>query len=86
MKKTHVLKDLAARLYKTLPKDLHTVKKDLEKNFHGILKGTFAKLELVTREEFDVQSKVLSRTRKKLEDLEREIKHLEKALKNKTEK
>jgi hypothetical protein len=86
MKKAHLLKDLASRLYAALPKDLHTAKMDIEKNFHGILMTAFAKLELVTREEFDVQSKVLARTRKKLDDLEAEIKKLEKTSKQKTEK
>lgn len=83
MKKSNLLDELATRLSDALPKGVHTLKKDLEKNFQAILKNTFSKLELVTREEFDTQSKVLSRTRKKLDDLENEIKSLEKILSKK---
>ncbi len=86
MKKADFLNDLATRLSKALPKNVVAVKKDIEKNLHSILMSAFAKLELVTREEFDVQTKVLSRTRKKLESLETEIKELEKALKQKSGK
>jgi BMFP domain-containing protein YqiC len=82
MKKTNLLDDLAARLSDALPKNLQSIKKDVEKNFHAILMSTFAKLELVTREEFDTQSKVLARTRKKLDSLEKEIDELEKMLKD----
>jgi len=42
----------------------------MEKNFHAALQATLAKLELVTREEFEVQQEVLARTRAKLEALE----------------
>lgn len=78
MKINHFLKDLAARLSESMPNNLHSFKKDIEKNFHGVLMSAFAKLDLVTREEFDAQSKVLLRTRKKLESLEIELKKLEK--------
>jgi ubiquinone biosynthesis accessory factor UbiK len=44
---------------------------DIEKNIDALLKGMFTKMELVTREEFDVQTEVLKRTRQKLEELER---------------
>ena len=40
---------------------------DIEKNIDALLKGMFTKMELVTREEFDVQTEVLKRTRQKLE-------------------
>lgn len=80
MKKTDFLHDLSERLGKALPGNLKNMKNDIEKNFHAILQKAFAKLELVTREEFDSQSKVLVRTRKKLEDLEKEVKELENML------
>ncbi|OAI48982.1 hypothetical protein AYO45_03845 [Gammaproteobacteria bacterium SCGC AG-212-F23] len=83
MKKKDFLNNLAGRLCDALPSSVKTLKKDMEKNFHDILKNAFAKLELVTREEFDVQSKVLSRTRKKLEDLESEVHKLEKFISDK---
>ncbi len=44
---------------------------DLEKNIDALLKSMFTKMELVTREEFDVQTEVLKRTRQKLEELEK---------------
>ncbi len=50
----------------------------MEKNFRVILKNTFEKLDLVTREEFDAQTKVLARTRQKLEALEKIVKNMEK--------
>lgn len=78
MLKTDFLKKLAEDLTSSLPTHLHSFKKDLEKNCQLILTKAFAKLDLVTREEFDVQTKVLARTRKKLEELEQLIKALEK--------
>lgn len=50
---------------------------DLEKNINALLRGIFTKLELVTREEFDVQSQVLLRTRAQLEVLEKRLNELE---------
>jgi len=52
--------------------------KDIEKNAKAALSGVFAKLDLVTREEFDVQAQVLARTRAKLKDLEARVSVLEK--------
>ena len=46
---------------------------DIEKNIDALLKGMFTKMELVTREEFDVQTEVLKRTRQKLEELEKKL-------------
>ncbi len=51
--------------------------KDLEKNLKALLTSLFARLDLVTREEFDVQREVLARTREKLEALERRVAALE---------
>lgn len=77
MRKNDFLSELSAKLTNALPTNIQSMKKDLEKNFQVILQKAFAKLELVTREEFDSQSKVLIRTRKKLEALEKEVKALE---------
>ena len=52
---------------------------DLEKNMRAMLNGVFARLDLVTREEFDVQRQVLARTREKLERLEMQLSQLEAA-------
>ncbi len=46
---------------------------DIEKNIDALLKSMFTKMELVTREEFDVQTEVLKRTRQKLEELEKNL-------------
>jgi ubiquinone biosynthesis accessory factor UbiK len=53
--------------------------KDFEKNAKALVSGFLAKLDLVTREEFDIQSQVLARTREKLKDLEARVEALEKA-------
>ena len=56
--------------------------KDIEKNVRALLAGTFSRLELVTREEFDVQQEVLLRTREKLGQLETRMNELEAAAKS----
>lgn len=50
---------------------------DINDNIHALLQGMFAKLDLISREEFDVQTQVLRRTREKLEALEAKIESLE---------
>ena len=50
---------------------------DLEKNINALLKGAFTKMELISREEFDVQAQVLINTKKKLESLEAKLVSLE---------
>lgn len=52
---------------------------DAEKNIHALLKSVFTKMELVTREEFDVQTDVLHRTREKLDALEKQLSELTKS-------
>lgn len=86
MPKAHFLKQLAEQLADALPAHFGTLKKDIEKNCYTILTKAFAKFDLVTREEFDTQSKVLLRTRKKLEEMEAQLKTLETKLKAKTHK
>jgi ubiquinone biosynthesis accessory factor UbiK len=56
---------------------------DAEKNIHALLKGVFTKMELVTREEFDVQAEVLRHAREKLSQLEARLAELEALYKNK---
>jgi len=53
--------------------------KDIEKNAKAVMTGLFSKLDLVTREEFDIQAQVLARTRQKLKELEARVETLEKA-------
>ena len=52
--------------------------KDVEKNLRGLLSSAFTRLDLVTREEFDIQQEVLRRTREKLENMEARVAELEK--------
>jgi len=54
--------------------------RDLEKNVRALMSGAFSRLDLVTREEFDVQQQVLKRTREKLEQMETKVAELEKRL------
>ena len=86
MTKKPFLQTLTEQLSDVLPSQLGTLKKDLEKNFHSILNNAFSKLELVKREEFDTQTKVLARTRKKLEELTETVKKLEKQIHDKRQK
>ena len=55
---------------------------DIEENINALLQSTFTKLDLISREEFDVQTQVLKRTRLKLEDLEKKIDALQTKGKN----
>ena len=55
---------------------------DIEKNVNALLKGAFTKMELISREEFDVQAEVLANTRQKLVLLEAKIAELEAIIKN----
>ena len=77
--------DIANRLAGAIPPGLNNLKEDLEKTFHAILQGALGKLDLVTREEFEVQKMVLAKTRSKLEDLEKRVTEMEQNVLNKTE-
>ena len=65
---------------KILPEDLNVMKDDIEKNLRAILNAAFSKMDLVTREEFDIQASLLSRTREKLEGLQEKLSALEEQL------
>lgn len=71
------LDDLTDRLIDLLPTGVRDVQQDMEKNVRAFMQSTFSKMDLVTREEFEVQSAVLARTREKLEALEKQIAELE---------
>ena len=73
------LDDLARRLSGLVPPGLREGRDELQQNFKAVLQSGLARLDLVTREEFDVQRAVLLRTREKLEALEREVQALESA-------
>jgi BMFP domain-containing protein YqiC len=72
-----ILDDIAKRLSGAMPDTVRSVQSDLEKNLRAATQSVFAKLDLVTREEFDVQSKVLARSRAKIEQLEKQVAELE---------
>lgn len=74
MEKTAFLDELQAKLESLLA---NTPAADLQKNLKALLAQQFARLDLVTREEFDTQAKVLARTREKLEALEARLAELE---------
>ena len=71
------LDDLARRLAEAVPPGLAALKNDLEQNFKAVLQGGLTKLDLVTRQEFDIQAGVLRRSRERLEELEARIAALE---------
>lgn len=72
--------NLARKLAESVPEGLRSMRDDLETNFRGVLQSGINKLDLVTREEFEVQEAVLARTREKLERLEVKLQELEKNL------
>ena len=71
------LDELTDRLVNLLPKGARELQSDVEKNIRALLGNVFAKMDLVTREEFDIQTAVLKRTREKLETLEKQLADLE---------
>ena len=71
------IEGLAKKLADSLPGGLRSMREDLEQNFRSVLRGGLSKLDLVTREEFEVQEAVLARTREKLEALEKQVAELE---------
>lgn len=69
--------DLARRLSGLVPPGLREGREELQENFRAVLQTGLAKLDLVTREEFDVQRAVLLRTREKLDALQKQVEQLE---------
>jgi ubiquinone biosynthesis accessory factor UbiK len=69
--------EIARRLLESVPPALRTVQKDLETNFRAVLRSSLGKLDLVTRDEFDTQTRVLERTRARLAELEARLLALE---------
>jgi ubiquinone biosynthesis accessory factor UbiK len=72
-----LIDDLAQRLAGAVPEGVSALRRDLEQNFKGVLQAQLSRLDLVTREEFDVQAAVLKRTRAKLAALEKRLAALE---------
>ena len=74
-----IIDDLAKRLAESMPDSLRALQADLDQNFRAVLQSALGKMDLVTREEFDVQQGVLRRTREKLEELEARLDLIETA-------
>ncbi|ALN65265.1 ubiquinone biosynthesis accessory factor UbiK [Lysobacter antibioticus] len=74
--------DLARRLSSLVPAGLREGREEMQQNFKSVLQTGLSKLELVTREEFEVQRAVLLRTREKLDELQRTVAELEAQLDN----
>ena len=80
MPRTRILDDLSARISEFLAA---SPAKDVEKNLQALLSAGFAKLDLATRAELDIQAKVLARSREKLSELEARVAELEARLSRK---
>ncbi|WP_419420320.1 accessory factor UbiK family protein [Legionella sp. D16C41] len=70
--------DLTRKLFATLPMSVQNLEKETRQRFKEVLQTTFSRLNLVTREEFDIQLKVLARTRENLEQLQLQVNELTK--------
>ena len=68
---------LVERIAATFPQGASPLREDLRKNIKAALSSAFARMDLVTREEFDVQTALLQKTRARLEEMEKQIKELE---------
>ncbi len=71
------IEKLAKKLADAVPERLRSMREELEKNFRSVLNSGLGKLDLVTREEFEVQEAVLARTRENLDAMEARLAGLE---------
>ena len=74
---SNTLDDLARRLADAVPESVRSFGRDLEGNFKAVFQAQLARLDLVTRQDFDVQSAILQRTQAQLSDMETRLKQLE---------
>ena len=74
------LDDFVRLISQAIPPGARELQQDFERNARALMSSAFSKLDLVTREEFDVQSAVLARTREKVDALERQVASLEERL------
>lgn len=75
--------DIVSKISSAVPEDLKTAKEGLEKNARATVEGAFQRLDLVTREEFDVQVLLLSKSQQRVKELEQRITEIEKVLQSK---
>lgn len=83
--KPRFLDEITEKISSILPHDLHEIKEDTRKNIRAVLQSVFEKMDLVTREEFEVQKKILARSQERIQQLTETIQQLEQALQHKQE-
>jgi hypothetical protein len=74
------LDELARQMAQAVPKNVRALGEDLERNFRALLQSGLERMDLVTREDFDLQAALLERTREKLEQMEERLAELEGSL------
>lgn len=72
--------ELIEKISAVLPSDLHSLKEDTQKNIRAVLQSVFEKMDLVTREDFEVQKKILARSQERIQQLTETVQSLEKRL------
>ena len=77
-----ILDDLSRRVAESLPKGVQTLQDDMQRNLRAGVESALGKLNLVTREEFEIQQAVMRRTREKLKALEQRVAALEQTAPN----
>ncbi len=73
-----IFSEISQKITDALPQGMQNIPSDIEKNIQVVLAASFEKFNLITREEFDVQTKVLEKTRQKLEELEKSFSEIQK--------
>ncbi len=74
---SNIIEEITNKVMNQLPEGAKNVKSSIEKSLHVVLEELFAKMDLVTREEFDAQTKVLKRAQQQLEVLQKKLEQLE---------
>ena len=80
MLKAKEIEDFVQQFLRLLPRDISRSREDFEKIVRATMNAAFSRMNLVTREEFDVQAQLLSNTRAALDELEKKIAEMEKTL------
>ncbi len=75
--------DLMTKISSVLPHDIHALKEDTQKNIRAVLQSVFEKMDVVTREDFEVQKKILERSQERIEQLTLTVQRLEEKLNGK---
>ncbi len=75
-----IIDDLADKMSQIIPPEMKNMHDQMRQQFKQLLQAQLAKMELVTREEFDIQTRVLQKTRQKLTELEQQVAELEQQL------